>query len=124
MESVEANLEAMGEDPEAVKQRGIAFVKKLKGQRRLHLAQARRKQEQERLNTLRERIRSQLQALPESFPEVLERLAGRNEGLSLAFRKLEEANEKDMLNILEDVELLKLLDELLDEDEDIQLDQP
>jgi uncharacterized coiled-coil DUF342 family protein len=116
LEGIKEEMRNRGEDPETVRARGMAFVKQLKGQLRLASARDERNQVVDRLQSLRNDVRRQIQQTGKNFAQAIRELSGQpGSELGLSFRKLEEMEEDDALEILTEAQLLQLLDEL-DED--------
>lgn len=114
LEGIKEEMRDRGEDPEAVRARGMAFVKGLKGQLRLASARAERNQVVDQIQSLRDAVRQRIQQTGNDLSQAVLDLS-RNSELGLSFRKLDEMDEDDALEILTEAQLLQLLDEL-DED--------
>jgi hypothetical protein len=116
LEGIKEEMRDRGEDPEAVRARGMAFVKRLKAQLRLASARAERNQVVDRIQSLRDAVRQRIQQTGNDFAQAVRDLSVQSESeLGLSFRKLNEMDEDDALEILTEAQLLQLLDEL-DED--------
>jgi len=117
LEGVRQEMREQGEDPEAVREQGMAFIKRLKGQLRLSAAEAERRETVSKLEALQAEVRRRLQETEENAKELIRRLATGSEAeLSVSFRKVESMDNDEALELLTEAELLDLLDEM-DDDE-------
>jgi len=118
LEGVREEMRDQGEDPEAVRQEGVEFVKRLKGQLRLSEAGAQRHEVMSRLEELRSKVRRRLEEAEEGAKELIQRLEARyGTELSFSFRKIESLDDDEILELLTDAQLVDLLDEMDDEEE-------
>lgn len=116
-EEAASGLREVGLDPEEVEQRGVLFVQQLQGRTRLSLAKAKRHRQEHTLAALRERAADLVRAAGDNAKDALRRLlANREPDLELSFRKIESLEAEDALDVLSEAELLRLLDELEDEE--------
>lgn len=116
-EEAASGLREVGLDPEEVEQRGVLFVQQLQGRTRLSLAKAKRQRQEHTLAALRERAADLVRAAGDNAKDALRRLlANREPDFELSFRKIESLEAEDALDVLSEAELLRLLDELEDEE--------
>lgn len=117
-EKVREEMREQGEDPESVRQEGVEFVKRLKGQLRLSEAGAERKEAMSKLEELRSQVRRRLEEAEEGVKELIQRLKTRyGADLNFSFRKIESLDDDEILELLTEAQLVDLLDELNDEEE-------
>lgn len=118
LKGVREDMREQDKDPEAIREEGVAFIKRLKGQLRLSAAEAERQETMSELEALRSKARRRLEEAEEGAIELIRRLVD-NAGadLSVSFRKLESMDDNDILEILTEAQLVDLLDEM-DGDED------
>lgn len=115
LEGVRQDMVQQGEDPDAIREQGIAHIKSLKGQLRLSAAGAERKETMSKLEALRAEARRRLQETGENAKELIRRLAtGPEPDLSVSFRKVESMDEDEALELLTEAQLLDLLAEMDD----------
>jgi len=118
IDAVRQEMNEQGEDPEAIREEGMAFVKRLKGHLRLSAADAEREKTMNKLDALRTEARRRLEEMEENAKELIRRLATRPGGeLSLSFRKIESLDDEEALEVLTEAQLLDLLDEMDDDEE-------
>lgn len=116
LEGVRQEMQEQGEDPEAIREQGMALIKRLKGQLRLSAAGAERQETMSKLETLRTEARRRLKETEENAKELIRRLMGRSGAdLSVSFRKFESLNDDEALELLTEAQLLDLLNEMDDE---------
>lgn len=113
--SVENDLYEAGLEPDEVKQRGVRFVKKFQQNMRLDGAVAIRQRQQSRLSELRKQVKERLDAYEGQSRNILRQTLSNHPELELSFRKIESMDPADMLDILGEIELLKLLSEIEEE---------
>lgn len=113
-ETRDAFLAETGHDPGEVQEEGRAFLRKVQGQARRRIA----RRETASLEELKQKARAKLEELYEHPKNALkELLAAQRPDLAGAhFRKLEDVSEEDAIDMLEEMEVLKLLEQLEDED--------
>jgi glutamyl-tRNA reductase len=118
LEGVREDMREQDKDPEAIREEGMAFLKRLKGQLRLSAAEAERQEAMSELETLRSKARRRLEDAEEGARELIRRFMD-NTGaeLSVSFRKLESMDDNDILEVLTEAQLVDLLNEM-DGDED------
>lgn len=118
LEGVREDMREQDKDPEAIREEGVAFLKRLKGQLRLSAAEAERQETMSELETLRSKARRRLEDAEEGARELIRRFMD-NTGaeLSVSFRKLESMDDNDILEVLTEAQLVDLLNEM-DGDED------
>jgi 2-succinyl-5-enolpyruvyl-6-hydroxy-3-cyclohexene-1-carboxylate synthase len=122
MDEVREDLKAEGIDPDRVIERGRKLVAKKLDERRLSWqAKAR----EERLSVLKNTEKVEVapiggEGLKEKVKTMLSGMHGRQtqQFAQAYFRKLEQVTEKDMQSFLEDLERLKMLEKLSNEEED------
>jgi len=121
MDEVREDLKAEGIDPDRIIERGRELVaKKLDECRLSWQAKAR----EERLSALKttERVKPPMAGgeLQEKIKEILSGMLGRQtqEFAQAYFRKLDKVTEKDMQSFLEDLERLKILEKLSNQEGD------
>lgn len=118
LEGVREEMREQGEDPESVRQEGVEFVKRLKGQLRLSEAGAERKEAMSKLEELRSQVRRRLEEAEEGVKELIQRLKTRyGADLNFSFRKIESLDDDEILELLTEAQLVDLLDEMDDEEE-------
>lgn len=102
-------LEEAGKSPEEVRRRGREFIRRMSGQAEL----ARAKQKKSRLEQLRDEVKDYLHREVENAKEALaEVMAGiSGESPEFHFRKIEDLSEEDALEMLDEAELLRILEE-------------
>ncbi|WP_259069481.1 hypothetical protein [Salinibacter ruber] len=102
-------LEDAGKSPEEVRRRGREFIGRVSGQAKL----AEAKQKKSRLERLRDEVKDYLDHEVENAKEALaEAMAGiSGETPEFHFRKIEDLSEEDALEMLDEVELLRVLEE-------------
>ena len=102
-------LEEAGKSPEEVRRRGRKFIRKVSGQAEL----ARAKQKKSRLEQLRDEVKDYLhrevENAKEALAEVMADISG--ESPEFHFRKIEDLSEEDALEMLDEAELLRILEE-------------
>ena len=91
--------------------KNLAFLKKMQGKAELRAAAEEREGSEARLSELRETTKERISKYPNP-KKALARLLGGTGEVSLSFRKLEEMDEKDVIDALGDAELLALLERL------------
>jgi len=118
LEGVREDMREQDKDPEAIREEGVAFLKRLRGQLRLSAAEAERQEAMSELETLRSKARRRLEDAEEGARELIRRFMD-NTGaeLSVSFRKLESMDDNDILEVLTEAQLVDLLNEM-DGDED------
>lgn len=118
LEGVREDMREQDKDPEAIREEGVAFLKRLKGELRLSAAEAERQEAMSELETLRSKARRRLEDAEEGARELIRRFMD-NTGaeLSVSFRKLESMDDNDILEVLTEAQLVDLLNEM-DGDED------
>lgn len=117
LEGVREEMREQGEDPEAVRQEGVEFVKRLKGQIRLSEAGAERQEAMSKLEELRSEVRRRLEEAEEGAKELMQRLeALYGTDLSFSFRKIESLDDDEIIDLLTEAQLVDLLDEMDDEE--------
>jgi hypothetical protein len=109
-------LEQAGKSPEEVRERGRAFIRKVSGKAELARAEQKKSKVKELRDKVQEYIHQQVekpakQALAEIMAGISE------ESPQFHFRKIEDLSEEDALEMLDEVELLRIL-EKRDEDEE------
>lgn len=113
LEGIRQDMRERGEDPDAIREKGMALVKRLKGQLKLSLAGAGREQTISKLEALREDAKRRVQETGENVIDLIRQLAtGSGAELSVSFRKVEYLDEDEALELLTEAQLLQLLDEL------------
>lgn len=118
LEGVREKMREQGEDPEAVRQEGVEFVKRLKGQLRLSEVGAERQEAMSKLEGIRSEVKRRLQEAEEGAKELIQRLESRyGEDLSFSFRKIESLDNDEIIDLLTEAQLVDLLDEMNDEEE-------
>jgi hypothetical protein len=102
-------LEEAGKSPEEVRRRGREFIRRVSGQ--AELAQAEKKKS--KLERLRDEVKDYLDQEVENAREALaEVMAGiSGESPEFYFRKIEDLSEEDALEMLNEAELLRILEE-------------
>jgi len=103
-------LEEAGKSPEEVRRRGREFIRRVSGQAKL----ARAKQKKSKLERLRDEVKDYLRRevekpAKEALAEVMAGISG--ETPEFHFRKIEDLSEEDALEMLDEVELLRILEE-------------
>lgn len=103
-------LEEVGKSPEEVRRRGREFIRRVSGQAKL--AQAREKKS--RLEQVRDEVMAYLhqeveKPVKEALAEVMAGISG--ESPEFHFRKIKDLSEKDALDMLDEAELLRILEE-------------
>lgn len=117
LEGVREKMREQGEDPEAVRQEGVEFVKRLKGQLRLSEAGAERQEAMSKLEGIRSEVKRRLKEAEEGAKELIQRLEARyGADLSVSFRKIESLDDDEILELLTEAELVDLLNEMSDEE--------
>jgi glutamyl-tRNA reductase len=118
LKGVREDMREQDKDPEAIREEGMAFLKRLKGQLRLSAAEAERQEAMSELEALRSKARRRLEDAEEGARELIRRFMD-NTGaeLSVSFRKLESMDDNDILEVLTEAQLVDLLNEM-DGDED------
>jgi len=115
LEGVRQEMREQGEDPDAIREQGMALIKRLKGQLRLSAAGAERRETMSKLKALRAEARRRLQETGENAKELIRRLAtGPEADLSVSFRKVESMDDDEALELLTEAQLLDLLAEMDD----------
>lgn len=103
-------LEDAGKSPEEVRRHGREFIRRVSGQ--AELAQAKKKKS--KLERLRDEVKDYLRRevekpAKEALAEVMAGMSG--ETPEVHFRKIEDLSEEDALEMLDEVELLRVLEE-------------
>ncbi len=112
-ESAEKDLRDAGLDPDEIKKQGVRFVQGLQKELRLRNAKVKRQQKERALSELRERTAERLRAYGGQAKDILlKRLRLHQPEFNLNFRKLEALDPEDLVEILDEIELLKLLSEM------------
>lgn len=106
-------LREAGKDPEVVAREGLAFVRAQLAKARLRRAGEERQRAERTLDDMRGRLQQQLKTDRDA---LLGRMAaalspGRAAAFQVHFRKLEQIDEGDLLDMLTEAELLRLLSE-------------
>jgi hypothetical protein len=118
VEAVREEMPEEGEDPEAIRNQGMEFVSRLKGQLRLSEAGAERQKAMSKLEELRSEVRRRLEEVEEGAKELIQRLEAHDGAdLSVSFRKIESLDDDEILELLTEAQLVDLLDEMDDEEE-------
>ena len=104
-----------GQDPEAVRAAGAAFVAPLLGRARLRSAATAREAAASRLTGMKEAAAAKLREARAQGADLVSALAdllGTSEGeLQVHFRNVDHLDEADVADMLTEAELLRLLDE-------------
>lgn len=104
-------LRDAGKNPEKVRSRGRAFIERMKGKARLTRAEAKKA----KLDRMRDRLRRHLKRQAGDDPKMaLARVMAKesNQGVQAHFHKIEELSDEDAIEMLSEVELVRLLEEL------------
>lgn len=113
LDGVRQDMRERGEDPDEVRKRGIAFVRRLKGRLRLSRASQQREETVGKLEQLRTKVRQNLEKAGQSVEEVIRRLKARSDAdLSVSFRKVESLDKEEALDLLTEEQLLDILEEM------------
>jgi hypothetical protein len=116
LEGVRQDMRDQGKDPNAIRERGIAYIKRLKGELRLSAAGAKRQDTTKKLEKIRAEVRRKIQDLGEDAGTLIRRLTtGPESELSVSFRKVESLSEEEVLDLLTEAQLLELLEEMDEE---------
>ncbi|MXZ17783.1 MAG: hypothetical protein F4069_03420 [Rhodothermaceae bacterium] len=114
-ESAENDLRESGLDPDEIKKEGIHFVQGLQQRVRLNSAKFKRRQQESKLDKLRERFAERFRAQGEQAEDILGRLLSDQPELKLSFRKIKSLDPEDVAEILDEIQLLKFLSEMEEE---------
>lgn len=118
LEGVRKEMEERGKNPEELRERGMSFIKRLKGQLRLSAAEEERQKTMSKLEALRSEARRRLEMAEESAMELIRQFVGRSGAeLSVSFRKLESLDDEEVLELLTEAQLVDLLSEMNDDEE-------
>lgn len=118
VDAVREEMRKQGEDPEAIRNQGMEFIGRLKGQLRLSKAGEERQEAMSKLEELRSEVRRRLEEVEEGAKELMQRLEARyGADLSFSFRKIESLDDDEILELLTEAQLVDLLDEMDDEEE-------
>lgn len=109
-EEAEEILQERGRDPKEVAREGMAFVRKMQGKARLQLAQ----KEKEDIDKMRDQLASSLKVSHENPKEVLAGIMAEQDpgDFEFHFRKIESLDERDAIDMLNDIQLNRLLKRL------------
>ena len=102
-------------DPDGIKEKGIRFVQGLQQEMRLSSAKAKRQRQEEVLSGLRKQVAERIRVSGELAKDILKRVLSDRPELELGFRKIESLDPEDAVDILDEIELLKLLSEMEEE---------
>lgn len=118
LEGVREEMEERGKNPEEVRERGMAFIKRLKGQLRLSAAEEERQETMSKLEALRSEARRRFETAEESAMELIRQFVDRSGAeLNVSFRKLESLDDEEVLELLTEAQLVDLLNEMNDDEE-------
>lgn len=111
-ESAENDLREAGLDPDEIKKQGVLFVQGLQQEMRLTNAKVKRQQQTRSLSELLEQV-AELFRLGggRRAKDALIRLQSDHPELGLSFRKIDSLDPEDVADILNEIQLLKLLSE-------------
>lgn len=108
-------MRAHGEDPDEIRRRGVAFVRKLRGTSRLEAARKERLEQERSTEALRDKFKRRVREKGSSVRELLRELSAKQGAeLSLSYRKIESLDDEDALDALSDAEVLRLWEEMND----------
>ena len=117
-ESVEKDLREAGLDPDEIKERGLRFVQRLQSQMHLSSAKAQRQRRAPGLSALQKQVAERIRASGEQAKDILTRTLSDRPDFAVNFQKIESLDPEDAVEILDEIELLKLLSEMEDGDEE------
>jgi hypothetical protein len=107
-------LKADGVNVSASIRKNVAFVEKLQKKTRLRAASAERLESESMLASLREQVRRQMASVSDPLA-ALKTLFASDPELAIQFRKLDTITAEDALQMLEEEQLLKMLEDLDDQ---------
>ena len=115
-EETRSTLRAVGKDPDTVRAKGQRFIDRMRRKSRLIEAQTK----QNRLARMRAQLRERLDPQAQKNPKRL--LAGvmaedSKHDLQFHFRKIEKLTDEDAIEMLSEIEILRLMEELSEENE-------
>jgi polyhydroxyalkanoate synthesis regulator phasin len=109
-------LEQAGKSPEEVRKRGRAFIQRVSGKVNLARAEQKKSKVDELRNQVQEYIQQQVEKpARQALAEIMAGMSG--ESPQFHFRKIEDLSEEDALEMLDEVELLRILEKRGEDEE-------